>query len=639
MRACHALALDDERTTFHPLLWDESEEKTITTDQLRDTKDQRLCQVWFAGVHANVGGGYPDDSLSNVSLNWILAEAKDCGLSFKVAPKADPDALVHAKAAQDKDGRLYDSRSGLGGYYRYGPRRVYGLCHAYFSRKADDKVEIQIPKIHESVFGRIKTGAHLYAPIGLPPDYAVVRADRSVVLHSAGLAESKDQAEARSAAQEEVWDVVWKRRATYFLTVFASLYLVFYPLFMVTHPFMERQSRLRFVSDLVRMIEAFLPSGASRWGNAYASDPAAFLVAASMVALLISYGSRLGAKISDRMRQLWNEYLGLPNPGGAVATGWSIGLGNVKWFVIVTLLIYIALYRWLNTTVLGLPGYYDFQLLRLTEQPIRFMIFVFLFVYLVPLCLIRAVRTLPAYQNVLWSIKYWLAPGIFAFLILYCAVAFGSHYLFNIRDDFGAFCPDRKLDPNIYGLARCRNENLARCDGRGTMACPAACEEPVRTFDLSSTNRGADRLCSGTGIALEVGGDYLIKVERSPRDAAWTFWREPSHTWGTPVSELSWWEGAVMTALYPFRRTFDRPWGSIILRYGSTGAEEDFLDPDPKPDPKDQEMLTETLKPKRDGELFVYLNEPVIGIWGAETWLADLIGNEAKMKMTIKKTK
>jgi uncharacterized protein (DUF2235 family) len=65
-KACHALSLDDERTTFHPLLWDESPE-TVATGT-RGTDSERITQVWFAGVHSNVGGGYPDDSLAHVSL-------------------------------------------------------------------------------------------------------------------------------------------------------------------------------------------------------------------------------------------------------------------------------------------------------------------------------------------------------------------------------------------------------------------------------------------------------------------------------------------------------------------------------------------------------------------------------------------
>ncbi len=44
--ACHALALDEERESFEPVLWNEA----------RTAEPGRIEQVWFAGVHSNVGG-------------------------------------------------------------------------------------------------------------------------------------------------------------------------------------------------------------------------------------------------------------------------------------------------------------------------------------------------------------------------------------------------------------------------------------------------------------------------------------------------------------------------------------------------------------------------------------------------------
>jgi hypothetical protein len=42
--------------------------------------------------------------------------------------------------------------------------------------------------------------------------------------------EKEDSAERRCLAQEEVWNVVWRRRFIYFITVFASFYIVIFPL-------------------------------------------------------------------------------------------------------------------------------------------------------------------------------------------------------------------------------------------------------------------------------------------------------------------------------------------------------------------------------------------------------------------------
>ena len=96
-RACHALALDDERITFHPILLNERGQRHASADKKgkRYVANERISQVWFAGSHANVGGGYPDDSLSYVSLCWMLKEAAACGLVFNCRPEADPDALAH----------------------------------------------------------------------------------------------------------------------------------------------------------------------------------------------------------------------------------------------------------------------------------------------------------------------------------------------------------------------------------------------------------------------------------------------------------------------------------------------------------------------------------------------------------------
>ena len=55
-RACHALALDDERTTFHPVLWNEKDEAPPTPDKHGRVwlRDERISQVWFVGSHSNV---------------------------------------------------------------------------------------------------------------------------------------------------------------------------------------------------------------------------------------------------------------------------------------------------------------------------------------------------------------------------------------------------------------------------------------------------------------------------------------------------------------------------------------------------------------------------------------------------------
>ena len=313
------------------------------------TKDETLSQVWFAGVHSNVGGGYPDDFLANVSLNWMMAEAADCDLRFKSEPTDDPDALKQTRAAQDKDGRLYDLRSGLGGYYRYGPRNI----NRFFAAASSKLQNKRVTKIHESAIDRIQLGAHLYAPIGLPAEYGLVTAEtrdiRPVGTHTC---ETADGAKICFDEQKSIWNAVWRRRAIYFLTVFASVYLALYPLIRESYAYQELATRLRIVADAIKLIGNFLPSGADRWIQGYARDPAWFLLWAAIIAFLIWYGSTIKTDITSRMRRIWDNHLpGRPSTSTAAvpSRGWRLA-----WFALLAALTYVAVYplfsslRWLS---------------------------------------------------------------------------------------------------------------------------------------------------------------------------------------------------------------------------------------------------------------------------------------------------
>ncbi|KAI9833971.1 MAG: hypothetical protein M1826_005876 [Phylliscum demangeonii] len=61
--AFQALALDEARTPFSPTLW----------EKRMDTRTH-LKQCWFPGVHENVGGGYEDMGLSNLTLAWMMQQ-------------------------------------------------------------------------------------------------------------------------------------------------------------------------------------------------------------------------------------------------------------------------------------------------------------------------------------------------------------------------------------------------------------------------------------------------------------------------------------------------------------------------------------------------------------------------------------
>ena len=70
--AYHAVATDEKRASFEPTLWQETPET-----------ENRIKQVWFPGVHSDVGGGYPERHHSDVALKWMVDQAKKHGLLIK----------------------------------------------------------------------------------------------------------------------------------------------------------------------------------------------------------------------------------------------------------------------------------------------------------------------------------------------------------------------------------------------------------------------------------------------------------------------------------------------------------------------------------------------------------------------------
>jgi uncharacterized protein (DUF2235 family) len=79
--AFHALAIDEHRKAFAPTLWVKSTPKIGDTFPPRDLA--HVEQRWFVGAHANVGGGYENDLLAQVPLEWLMKKAVAHGLLFK----------------------------------------------------------------------------------------------------------------------------------------------------------------------------------------------------------------------------------------------------------------------------------------------------------------------------------------------------------------------------------------------------------------------------------------------------------------------------------------------------------------------------------------------------------------------------
>lgn len=73
-KAYQALALHELRKHFAPVFW---------TEKRQEQHQQTVEQAWFAGSHSNVGGGLDHRGLSDLSLQWMIEQARTAGLTFK----------------------------------------------------------------------------------------------------------------------------------------------------------------------------------------------------------------------------------------------------------------------------------------------------------------------------------------------------------------------------------------------------------------------------------------------------------------------------------------------------------------------------------------------------------------------------
>ena len=149
----HAIALDERRAFFRTNLWRPSLPPA-------DSGPKDLKQVWFAGVHCDVGGGYPESesSASKVPLQWMLRESTAAGLL--VDPRRVDIVLGRAGVGYvppDPNGPLHESLTKLWWPAELIAKRHYDSAHKTWERRMNLGRRRTMPAgsmVHESVFQR-----------------------------------------------------------------------------------------------------------------------------------------------------------------------------------------------------------------------------------------------------------------------------------------------------------------------------------------------------------------------------------------------------------------------------------------------------------------------------------------------------
>lgn len=173
----HAVAIDEQRRMFMPQLWKQGLMYKPNRKLGEAEVPQDVKEVWFSGVHGDVGGGYPENKsqLAKIALQWMIDESELCGLTFD---RKVVDLLINGKgleASPDPKAPLNKSMSRGWRALEYAPwykfketqtnRKTYG---GFYIRNVERRIIPEGAMIHHSVFERDEL------PPNLPNEHQVV---------------------------------------------------------------------------------------------------------------------------------------------------------------------------------------------------------------------------------------------------------------------------------------------------------------------------------------------------------------------------------------------------------------------------------------------------------------------------------
>lgn len=577
LRGCHAIALEDERDAFTPVLWDEryvrarakgstryelfdvdydprsqeaqeAEKLPQLRDKLPPIDRQRISQVWFTGVHADIGGGYPQNGLSFVTLNWMMDRAEVYGLRY-----LDEQRVLLINPQIDFTDKLNNSRKGLASFYRYKPRnlmeiyreppykpsirddarRIWRLLRkiddpqteirADLHQKLADDVPVPLPPppiVDATVFERITEGTDRYAPVVVPAAKAYRFADAAGVIRSGP---HPADPKGRSVIQNDVWNWIWLRRIVYFLTVYAAAFVAFIPFFVIYHPRFGHDIVGNFVNPLVNAAASFLPAFLAPWFVAFRDGPGFVLIGVIAVGVLMAFGTNLKETISDVSRVAWHA----PATHQPI-TGWRASVYRLRRLGVYRAFFYL-LTNWILPTA------------------------------------------------IMWWLFWWLA--------------------FGTANTLGLFCKPTGRAVNVTKIVTA-----------------SAGDKAFRTSEL----------CHPTGLKVAHDETYEITLTI---DEAWADDRIPADPSGFA------WGSVAQVPGIPFRRLIWSNWFKPIVRVGSTGLEEHV--PTFVQDGSNPKQWSTQFIARSDGEVFIYVNDTSIFAPGLLTLFYD--NNHGSAAITMRR--
>jgi uncharacterized protein (DUF2235 family) len=153
----HAIAIDERRAFFRTHLW----RPPAQASELHGPRDVK--QVWFPGVHCDVGGGYPEaeSGLSKIALAWMLDEAEAAGLLVDQVKRREilGQSGGGRYVAPDPNGPMHESLRGAWHIAEFVPKKHYDWQTRRQGRRMNLHRQRRIPPlalVHAAAFARGK---------------------------------------------------------------------------------------------------------------------------------------------------------------------------------------------------------------------------------------------------------------------------------------------------------------------------------------------------------------------------------------------------------------------------------------------------------------------------------------------------